>query len=94
MNIGGYLIWQILPSGYIGCYLNWRFFFGPSQISQLKSPANINRLDISSQNTHTAYKSEQSPSWSGEIPVLNKIKHFRGNYQQNKTKKSNEHAQR
>ena len=23
INIGGYLIWQILPSGHIDCYLNW-----------------------------------------------------------------------
>ena len=23
INIGGYLIWQILPSGYIDSYLNW-----------------------------------------------------------------------
>ena len=25
-NIGGYLIWRFLPSGYIDCYLNWRSF--------------------------------------------------------------------
>ena len=23
INIGGYLIWRILPSGHVDCYLNW-----------------------------------------------------------------------
>ena len=67
INIGGYLIWQILPSGhidyyliwltlvmfsmslitetYVGGYLMWTFL-GPSQISQLKSPPNINRFTV------------------------------------------------
>ena len=65
--IGGYLIWRILPSGHIDCYLNWLIlmtfcmsiikvicisgyliwrFLGSRQISQLKSPPNINRFTV------------------------------------------------
>ena len=67
INIDGYLIWRILPSGHIDCYLNWLIwgiisrslieviciggyliwrFLGFSQISQFKSPPNINRFTV------------------------------------------------
>ena len=67
INVGGYLIWRILPSGHIDCYLNWLIlaiickslihaiciggyliwrFLGSSQISQFKSPPNINRFTV------------------------------------------------
>ena len=68
INIGGYLIWRILPSRHVDCYLIWLSlvmfsmspikakciggyliwrFLGPSQISQLNSPSNINRFTVS-----------------------------------------------
>ena len=67
INIRGYLIWRILTSGYIDCYLNWLIleiismslieaiciggyliwrFLGSSQISQFKSPPNINGFAV------------------------------------------------
>ena len=61
------------------CEARLPFQFIPFNLLQYCST--FSGLDVSSHNKFDDhFKSEQSPSWSGENPVLNIVTHFQGNY--------------